>query len=116
MGKYIALGDFNKKYFIIFIIFLITKAIKYIIIFINSKYRNKLITNKLLTPTLPYIGQFLCFIPLIISKKCYYKKFINKYKKSSIEIKYLFNNQNNRITFKNIIFIIVNVKILSYPI
>ena len=113
MAKYIALGDFNKKYFIIFIIFLIIQPIEFLFkcyIDINTPPEEaKFINNKLLTPTLTYIGQFLCFIPLIISKKCYYKKFLdsNKHKKSSIEIKYLFNNQNNRITFKDIILIII---------
>jgi len=112
MGKYIAIGDCNKKYFIIFIIFLITDAIKFFFKYyadIDAPNGGKFINNKLLAPTLTYIGQFLCFIPLMISKKCYYKKFLdsNKNKKGSLEIKYLFNNQNNRITFKDIILIII---------
>jgi len=85
MGKYIALGDFNKKYFIIFIIFLITEAIKYFIIYSNAINKEKLKINILLTPTLEYIGQFLFFILLIISKKCYYKKLLDSNKKKKFK-------------------------------
>ena len=95
MRKYISFGYFDKKYFIIFIIFLITTFIEYFLLFYNDKitnYRTKIRTNKLLLPTLAYIGQFLCFIPLIISKKYNNKKSSTKNYKSSIEIKYIFNN------------------------
>ena len=110
MRKYISFGYFDKKYFIIFIIFLITTFIEYFLLFYNDKitnYRTKIRTNKLLLPTLAYIGQFLCFIPLIISKKYNTKKSSTKNYKSSIEIKYIFNNSGNLITFKNIILIII---------
>ena len=110
MRKYISFGYFDKKYFIIFIIFLITTFIEYFLLFYNDKitnYRTKIRTNKLLLPTLAYIGQFLCFIPLIISKKYNNKKSSTKNYKSSIEIKYIFNNSGNLITFKNIILIII---------
>jgi len=77
MKKYISFGYFNKEYFIIFIIFLITASIEYLLIINIDKLTNnnaKIRTNKLLSPTLTYIGQFLCFIPLIISKKYNRKK------------------------------------------
>ena len=111
MRKYISFGYFDKKYFIIFIIFLITTFIEYFLICYIDKitlYRTKIRTNKLLASTLAYIGQFLCFIPLIISKKYNSKNLSNptKNNKSSIEITYIFNNSDNFITFKNKILII----------
>jgi len=117
MRKYIALGDFNKKYFIIFIIFLITCSIEYFLISYIDKitnYRTKFRTNKLLSSTLTYIGQFLCFIPLIITKICNYKKssITSKNNKSSFKIKYIFNNSNNLITFKDKILIIIICSLL----
>jgi len=110
MRKYILFGDFNKKYLIIFIIFLITTFIGYFLIFYIDKipnYTSKIRANKLLNPTLIYIGQFLCFIPLIISKKYNSKKSSTKNYKSPIEIAYIFNNSNNLITFKDKILIII---------
>ena len=111
MRKYISFGYFDKKYFIIFIIFLITTSIEFFLISYIDKitfYRTKIRTNKLLSSTLAYIGQFLCFIPLIISKKYNSKNLSNptKNNKSSIEITYIFNNSDNFITFKNKILII----------
>ena len=110
MRKYILLGDCNKKYLVIFIIFLIITSIEYFLICYIDKitlYRTKIRTNKLLASTLAYIGQFLCFIPLIISKKYNNKKSSTKNYKSSIEIVYIFNNSNNLITFKDKILIII---------
>ena len=112
MRKYISFGYFNKKYFIIFIIFLITGSIEFFLIsYIDkiTKYKTKIRTNKLLGSTLTYIGQFLCFIPLIISKKYNSNKlsYPTKNNKSSIEIKYIFKNSDNLITFKDKILIIV---------
>ena len=111
MRKYISFGYFDKKYFIIFIIFLITTSIEFFLISYIDKitfYRTKIRTNKLLSSTLAYIGQFLCFIPLIISKKYNSKNLSNptKNNKSSIEITYIFNNSDNFFTFKNKILII----------
>ena len=100
MKKCISFGYFNKEYFIIFFIFLITASIEFLLIIYIDKLTNnktKIRTNKLLSPTLTYIGQFLCFIPLIISKKYNRKKslYSNKNNKSinesSIEIKYIYN-------------------------
>ena len=115
MKKYISFGYFNKEYFIIFLIFLITGSIEYFLICyvdIITKYRTKLRTNKLLSSTLTYIGQFLCFIPLIISKnynrkKSFYSNKSNKsFNQSSIEIKYIYNNSEH-ITCKSKILIII---------
>jgi len=115
MKKYISFGYFNKEYFIIFLIFLITGSIEYFLICyvdIITKYRTKLRTNKLLSSTLTYIGQFLCFIPLIISKKYNRKKsfYSNKnnksFNQSSIEIKYIYNNSEH-ITCKSKFLIII---------
>ena len=97
MRKLISFGYFNKKYFIIFIIFLITGSIEFfLIIYVDKKtnYTTKIRTNKLLSSTLTYIGQFLCFIPMIISKKYNSKKlsYPTKNNKSSIEIEYIFNH------------------------
>ena len=112
MRKLISFGYFNKKYFIIFIIFLITGSIEFfLIIYVDKKtnYTTKIRTNKLLSSTLTYIGQFLCFIPMIISKKYNSKKlsYPTKNNKSSIEIEYIFNNKDNLATFKDKILIIV---------
>jgi hypothetical protein len=112
MKKYISFGDCNKKYLLIFIIFLSTGAIEYILICYIDKityYRTKIRTNKLLASTLTYIGLFLCFIPLIINKKNNKKKssYSTKNYKSSIEIEYIFNNSDNLITFKDKILIII---------
>jgi len=115
MKKCISFGYFNKEYFIIFIIFLITSAIEFLLIIYIDKLTNnkaKIRTNKLLSPSLTYIGQFLCFIPLIISKKYNRKKsfYSNKNNKSinqsSIEIKYIYNN-SEKITCKSKILIII---------
>ena len=112
MRKYIILGDFNKKYFIILTLLLITGYIEYFLIYYIDKitnYQNKIRTNKLLTSTLIYIGQFLCFIPLIINKICNCKKssITTKNNKSSSKIKYIFNNSNNLINFNDKILIII---------
>jgi len=112
MRKLISFGYFNKKYFIIFIIFLITGSIEFSLIYYIDKNTNnttKIRTNKLLGSTLTYIGQFLCFIPMIISKKYNSKKlsYQTKNNKSSIEITYIFNNKDNLATFKDKILIIV---------
>jgi len=115
MKKYISFGYFNKEYFIIFIIYLITASIEFLLIIYIDKLTNnktKIRTNKLLFPALTYIGKFLCFIPLIISKKYNRKKsfYSNKNNKSinesSIEIKYIYNNSEH-ITCKSKIFIII---------
>jgi len=115
MKKCISFGYFNKEYFIIFFIFLITASIEFLLIIYIDKLTNnktKIRTNKLLSPTLTYIGQFLCFIPLIISKKYNRKKslYSNKNNKSinesSIEIKYIYNNSEH-ITCKSKILIII---------
>ena len=112
MRKLISFSYFNKKYFIIFIIFLITGSIEFfLIIYIdkNTNYTAKIRTNKLLGSTLTYIGKFLCFIHMIISKKYNSKKLIypTKNNKSSIEIEYIFNNKDNLATFKDKILIII---------
>ena len=110
MRKYISFGECNKKYLVIFFIFLITGSIEYFLIYYIDKitfYRSKIRTNKLLPSTLIYIGQFLCFIPIIISKKYNNKKSSAKNYKSPIEIVYIFNNSNNFITFKDKILIII---------
>ena len=117
MRKYIALGDFNKKYFIILIIFLFTGSIEYFLIYYidrNLYYTDKIRTNKLLFSTLTYIGQFLCFIPLIINKiyNCKKSSISTKNNNSSIKIKYIFNNSNNLITFKDKILIIIICSLL----
>ena len=95
MKKYISFGYFNKEYFIIFIISLITASIGYLLIIYIDKLTNnntKIRANKLLSQTLTYIGQFLSFIPLIISKKSLYSNNNNKsINESSIEIKYIYN-------------------------
>ena len=110
MRKYISFGECNKKYLVIFFIFLITGSIEYFLIYYIDKitfYKSKIRTNKLLPSTLIYIGQFLCFIPIIISKKYNNKKSSAKNYKSPIEIVYIFNNSNNFITFKDKILIII---------
>ena len=110
MRKYISFGECNKKYLVIFFIFLISGSIEYFLIYYIDKitfYRSKIRTNKLLPSTLIYIGQFLCFIPIIISKKYNNKKSSAKNYKSPIEIVYIFNNSNNFITFKDKILIII---------
>ena len=110
MRKYILFGDFNKKYLIIFIIFLFTTSIEYFLICYIDKminYTSKIRANKLLSSSLAYIGQFLCFIPLIISKKYNSKKSSTKNYKSPIEIVYIFNNSDNLINFKDKILIII---------
>ena len=62
--------------------------------------------NFLLNYELTYIGQSLCFIPVLISWIINNKKNKSKIDKSSKDIKYIFNNLEKRINYKDILIII----------
>ena len=114
MKKFISIGKLDKKYLIIFIIFFITQIIYCFLIIQCDKETNnktKIRKNFLLNYELTYIGQSLCFIPVLISWIINNKKNKSKIDKGSKDIKYIFNNLEKRINYKDI-FIIIFICIL----
>ena len=119
MKKYISLGKFDIKYFIIYI----ANIIIIVLIFtcaslskIGVSTNNKTNMNIFLVLLSSYLGQSFCFIAEIISNKYLFKEEINNNKKNNKElnknkskliIEYIFNDLSDRITFKDIIHISV---------
>ena len=102
MKHLISFGHLNNELKIIIII-------KIFLTIINNFCQ---LDNKLLRPLLYYFGNFLCFIPLLINRKCFKEKLITLNQKlegkNKKVIKYLYNNPYaTNLNMKDIFYIII---------
>ena len=115
MGKFISCGEFDKNYICLYIVNLLVylgillSSVLAEIYSINKNVKGKKYYNYLLTIFLIYIGQSLSFlIQLVINKTIQNTSKNNKKQNtriSPVAIKYIFNEQTEKVTKKDLIHI-----------